>query len=52
MLAVVMLTLLVLWMGVFFVFFRSARRDSKRDDAERRAHVLSSAVDSLKKSSE
>jgi len=30
MLAFVMLTMLALWLGVFFLFFWSARRDSKR----------------------
>jgi len=42
MLAFVMLTMLALWMGVFFVFLRSARRNSKRDAAERRARVPAS----------
>jgi membrane protein implicated in regulation of membrane protease activity len=42
MLAFVMLTMLALWLGVFFVFFRSARRDSKRDAAERGARVPAS----------
>lgn len=37
MLTFVMLAMLALWMGVFLVFFRSARRDSKRDPSERRA---------------
>jgi heme/copper-type cytochrome/quinol oxidase subunit 2 len=42
MLTFVMLTMLALWLGVFFLFFWSARRDSKRDAAERCARIPAS----------
>ncbi len=39
MIKIVILAVLIIWVGIFLVFARSAYRDSQRDKAERRARI-------------